>query len=496
MPPHGAVVQGFFPNGPRLGQAAPVVQRMANGTATQLPQQLVHFPSSGGQPLPPAVRQKMEAAFGTSFDAVRVHTGPHTAALGAHALTCGTDIHFAPGHYDLNTHRGRHLLGHELAHVLQQKSGRVRNPFGTGVALFHDAMLEAEAERMGARAAVLALTAAPSPIQRMRASSRVIQRHPLVSVQVNSPTLLRESLGGMSLAEGKTYAEVTGKHEITIDKGDAWDSRLGLDATVGLLGQQVWYRVMRVDEHDLSDRDVYIHSAAFAERRQITEGIVICPFKGPVRTFGGMWEAVEYHGKMGKIDPSARGLHMKLRFTPMYPADATEIVLVQTVRTFKNDDFYYIDEKVRERSYTGTSIDQRADSISPAYASRPDDLSRVEPGAGEHGHRYFDGISWNVKPAWLEDNPHIRKVSSFSGQQFETTALATQGKDKGTYYGSVKWGWFWKKNQSDVELIGLQVESYGSASPVFNESVSVWNRTPASGGQMPIPLPSVPRREV
>ena len=52
------------------------------------------------------------------------------------------------------------MLGHELTHVLQQRAGRVRNPMGTGVAVVQDPALEAEAERMGLRAA-----SASMPIQ-------------------------------------------------------------------------------------------------------------------------------------------------------------------------------------------------------------------------------------------------------------------------------------------------------------------------------------------
>ena len=38
--------------------------------------------------------------------------------------------------------------------MLQQKSGRVRNPFGGGVAVVQDHALEAEADRMGIKAAM------------------------------------------------------------------------------------------------------------------------------------------------------------------------------------------------------------------------------------------------------------------------------------------------------------------------------------------------------
>jgi len=52
------------------------------------------------------------------------------------------------------TPEGRQILGHELAHVVQQRSGRVHNPFGTGVAIVQDTMMEAEADRLGCGAAM------------------------------------------------------------------------------------------------------------------------------------------------------------------------------------------------------------------------------------------------------------------------------------------------------------------------------------------------------
>ncbi len=109
---------------------------------------------SGGLPLPDDVRSKMETAFSADFSDVRVHIGREASSLGAIAYTWGTNIHFAPGQYNPYTLQGQKLLGHELWHVLQQKSGRVKNPFGGGVAVVQDHALEAEADRMGVKAAL------------------------------------------------------------------------------------------------------------------------------------------------------------------------------------------------------------------------------------------------------------------------------------------------------------------------------------------------------
>jgi hypothetical protein len=116
---------------------------------------------SGGLPIPDQVRAKMESALGADFSDVRVHVGQEASSLGAIAYTWGTNIHFAPGQYNPNTIQGQKLLGHELWHVVQQRAGRVSNPFGGGVAVVQDHALEAEADRMGIKAAMTALVQRP-----------------------------------------------------------------------------------------------------------------------------------------------------------------------------------------------------------------------------------------------------------------------------------------------------------------------------------------------
>jgi hypothetical protein len=117
-----------------------------------------HLAKAGqGQPLPAAVQAKMESAFGHDFSRVRVHQGRTAESLGAVAFTRGQDIHFAPGRYSPASRSGQQLLGHELAHVVQQAKGRVALPQGTGAPINADPGLEAEADRLGSIAA-----AAPS----------------------------------------------------------------------------------------------------------------------------------------------------------------------------------------------------------------------------------------------------------------------------------------------------------------------------------------------
>lgn len=158
------VLQGYFLH---LGSAisairatdkSPVGKVLQRKSAVQLRPGMDAFPvdlrpKSGGWPLPRGVREKMETAMGANFSDVRIHVGPEAASIGAIAFTWGSDIHFAPGQYNPHTPHGQFLIGHELTHVVQQRAGRVANPFGSGVAVVQDHALEAEADRLGKLAA-------------------------------------------------------------------------------------------------------------------------------------------------------------------------------------------------------------------------------------------------------------------------------------------------------------------------------------------------------
>jgi len=80
-----------------------------------------------GRALDPALAARMEAAFGTSFGDVRVHSGPeaasNAAALQARAYTIGSDIVQGESGAD------DHTMAHELAHVVQNRGG---SPAGGG----------------------------------------------------------------------------------------------------------------------------------------------------------------------------------------------------------------------------------------------------------------------------------------------------------------------------------------------------------------------------
>lgn len=81
----------------------------------------------GGEALDASTRAFMESRFGQDLGQVRVHKDARAAesaeSLGAAAYTVGQDVVFGSGQYEPGAERGRWLLAHELAHVVQQGRG-------------------------------------------------------------------------------------------------------------------------------------------------------------------------------------------------------------------------------------------------------------------------------------------------------------------------------------------------------------------------------------
>jgi hypothetical protein len=84
--------------------------------------------SGPGRPLDVATRAFFEPRLGFDLGMVRVHDDARAADLaqdvGADAYTVGRDVVFGAGRYRPASDSGRTLIAHELAHVVQQQSGR------------------------------------------------------------------------------------------------------------------------------------------------------------------------------------------------------------------------------------------------------------------------------------------------------------------------------------------------------------------------------------
>jgi hypothetical protein len=123
--------------------------------------------SGGGSPVEPAARSFLEERMGADFSDVRVHTGARAdesaRSINAQAYTVGTDVVFRSGVYAPDSPSGRHVLAHELAHVMQQKAGPVSGtPAAGGISISHPSdSFEVAAEQSASRAM------AAAPVQTM-----------------------------------------------------------------------------------------------------------------------------------------------------------------------------------------------------------------------------------------------------------------------------------------------------------------------------------------
>ena len=114
--------------------------------------EILHLSGAGApQPMSPALREKFEPGFNADFSNIRISRGHIPEGMGVQAVAQGTDIL-------LDQSAGMDVLGHELAHVVQQAQGRVEG----GFPVVENAALEHEADVMGQRVAS-GLTAQAGP---------------------------------------------------------------------------------------------------------------------------------------------------------------------------------------------------------------------------------------------------------------------------------------------------------------------------------------------
>ena len=83
-----------------------------------------------GEQLPQDTRHEMEHKMGVDFSNVRIHHGSEASKMSsniqAKAFTYGNNIYFNNGEYAPESEAGRHLLSHELTHVVQQNKNSVQ----------------------------------------------------------------------------------------------------------------------------------------------------------------------------------------------------------------------------------------------------------------------------------------------------------------------------------------------------------------------------------
>jgi Domain of unknown function (DUF4157) len=244
----------------------------------------------------------------------------------------------------------------------------------------------------------------------------------------------------------------------------------------------------------------------------------------------GTFEDVYYHAIANAKDEEI-GCEMYLRFTPGDTVDASKIALTQVLKPTKEGSLDAADETKKKQTVTSGAgkdfyVDRLSSSRNPLYGASvgaeadKDKLAgwnigpKVTPMAeadkkayadagmkgvkysaaskGQSGYRKKSGADWISQPAELDDWP-VRPDSvgkKNSGQYFETTALAVDGAQKDSYYGSVQWGWE-RDAKAVFNLVDFKVVSMGTPSAKFMAAAEKWNTSKTSGGEATIKLPTV-----
>jgi Domain of unknown function (DUF4157) len=122
---------GNSPSAPTAGSG----HDMAPGLHTTAPGSVENTLSSEGRALDRSTRDFFESRLQWDLSRVRIHNDPAAGnsarSVGAKAYTAGSHIVFGPGQYSPGGIAGRHLIAHELVHVIQQtgapESGSARD---------------------------------------------------------------------------------------------------------------------------------------------------------------------------------------------------------------------------------------------------------------------------------------------------------------------------------------------------------------------------------
>ena len=151
----------------------------------------------GGSIMEAPTQSFMESRFGADFSSVRIHTD-HSAIqlsreLNAQAFTVGNDIYFNSGKYAPEASDGKHLLAHELTHVIQQS--------GSG----NTAHIAPRIQRQIAPGGV--------PVT----AQQIIQRTPEHFIPEVVAAQLREAMEGWGTDEDAIYAALGGRTQAEVD---------------------------------------------------------------------------------------------------------------------------------------------------------------------------------------------------------------------------------------------------------------------------------------
>jgi hypothetical protein len=205
-----------------------------------------------------------------------------------------------------------------------------------------------------------------------------------------------------------------------------------------------------------------------------------------VPTNFGEFETTKFEG-----NTDSSGIDIILKFHPDEDkVDAKKIALTQSVTSInESGDPIALDPNQESKmvkkgeSGGGYKIDQLSDVDTPIS-------SNAAPIVGtntnyELGHCYKlnpTDLKKDKHSAGLYDGPEDSKVKGKT-KMFETTALAVDGVDKDTYYGSVKWGYKMEGTDALPTLTKFDISEASKGTPTekYMEPAKLWNAAKTRG---------------
>jgi hypothetical protein len=285
-----------------------------------------------------SLRASMESVFGAEFSAVRVHRDSLADAHNARAVTIGDDIHLSRTEQDITTPAGRELLGHELAHVLQQRQRRG--------ATASQSALESEADRAGAAASAgrrfsVTQAAAPGSAQRKPKVAPAPPSGSILYVGMNNPDPEIKALQDRYKAgspvglttikwtseEGATSIGTGTSFDLTTDPGiEALAKALTSDATKQAALKTLWKSQREGDRDDLAHvAKVYADTEADGKDRMTR--VVLSGHSGGLGVMGhGSEVYFSALVELGKVFPKAASQTKHLIVAGCHTGDETTIL--------------------------------------------------------------------------------------------------------------------------------------------------------------------------
>ncbi|UUZ72534.1 DUF4157 domain-containing protein [Polaromonas sp. P1(28)-8] len=192
-----------------------------------------------GSPLTEGARTELEAGFGSDLRHVRLHDGGDgeamTAAFGADALTSGSHVFLRAGLH-AERGRGREVMQHEVAHVLQQTGPRPPGSLQSALpaparperGLMVDPASESEAHRMAAEVRARLGGGAPAT----GIAARAVEGMQPYTVEDLDPYLLARSLRALNRLEQIKQQELAYEQDKTLAKLDRSEDAGAVSALV------------------------------------------------------------------------------------------------------------------------------------------------------------------------------------------------------------------------------------------------------------------------